>query len=203
MASTYSNKRIIVADNASTDDSIPFLQQHYPAIELLLNTANDGFAGGYNWALKQVHSDYYVLLNSDVEVSPSWIEPLISLMESDKMIGAVQPKILDYRNKDHFEYAGAGGGWIDEYGYPFCRGRIFDVCEKDMAQYEKAAPIFWVSGAAMFIRSDVYHEVGGLDEYFFAHMEEIDLSWRIQLAGYTLMTHPGSVVYHLGGGTWP
>lgn len=200
---TYANCKIIVADNASDDDSVSFLQQKYPSVEIILNPSNEGFAKGYNTALKQVEAAYYVLLNSDVEVTPSWIEPIIELMESDKKIGACQPKILSFNNKSEFEYAGASGGWIDSFGYPFTRGRVFDVCEKDRGQYDDATPCFWATGAAMFVRSDVYHEMNGLDEYFFAHQEEIDLCWRMQLFGYKIYVQPKSVVYHVGGGTLP
>ena len=164
---------------------------------------NRGFAGGYNEALRQVNSDYYVLLNSDVEVSPGWLEPVIELMEKDSAIGACQPKIKMYADKQSFEYAGAAGGWLDHLGYPFAKGRVFDVCEEDGGQYDQAEPIFWASGAAMFIRAHLFHEMGGLDRYFFAHQEEIDLCWRLQLAGYTVYSCPKSVVYHVGGGTLP
>jgi GT2 family glycosyltransferase len=203
LASAYDNLRVIVADNASTDDSVLFLQQQYPQLELLTHPVNEGFAGGYNWALKRVETDYYVLLNSDVEVTANWIRPVIAMMESDKAIAACQPKLLAWHNRGYFEYAGGAGGWIDILGYPFSRGRIFDVCEKDEGQYEQAAPVFWVSGAAMFVRSAVYHELGGFDSAFFAHQEEIDLCWRMQLAGHKLMCCPQSVVYHVGAGTLP
>ncbi len=164
---------------------------------------NGGFAKGYNDALKQVKSDYYVLLNSDVEVQPGWVSPVIDLMESDATIGACQPKILTESNRNLFEYAGASGGWIDALGYPFARGRIFDHCEEDAGQYNEQSLVFWASGAAMFVRANVYHQCGGLDEYFFAHMEEIDLCWRMQLAGYKIMACPQAIVYHVGGGTLP
>jgi len=203
LSSTYINKRIIVADNASTDESLFFLKKNYPEVEIIQNNCNEGFAKGYNLALKQVKSDYYVLLNSDVEVTPGWIEPIIILMELDKNIGACQPKILSYNNKTQFEYAGASGGWIDNFGYPFSRGRVFDICETDTGQYDDAQPCFWASGASLFIRSAVYHELKGLDEYFFAHQEEIDLCWRMQLAGHCIYVQPASVVYHVGGGTLP
>jgi len=196
-------KKIYVADNASTDDSVVFLQQHYPGITIIQNSSNEGFAKGYNTALKQVQADYYILLNSDVEVTPNWINPVIELMESDKLIAACQPKMLAYHKKDQFEYAGASGGWLDMLGYPFMRGRIFDDCEKDTGQYDDIRQCFWASGAAFFVRSEVYHEVGGLDEYFFAHQEEIDLCWRLQLAGYKIFVNPKAVVYHVGGGTLP
>ena len=203
MASDYNNKRIIVADNASSDDSVAFLQSAYPQVEILINSTNEGFAKGYNTALKQVKSEYYVLLNSDVEVTPNWIWPVIDLMESDAAIAACQPKLLAYNDKSKFEYAGASGGWIDGYGYPFLRGRIFDICETDNGQYNDIQQCFWASGAALFVKAAAYHELGGLDEYFFAHQEEIDLCWRMQLAGYKIFVQPASVVYHVGGGTLP
>ncbi|AXY72547.1 glycosyltransferase family 2 protein [Paraflavitalea soli] len=202
-ASTWTNKNIVVIDNASTDDSIPFLQAHYPAVQIVRNSANFGFAQGYNEGLKAVKGDYYVLLNSDVEVTPGWIEPVIALMESDATIGACQPKLLQYENRHLFEYAGAAGGWLDYLGYPLARGRIFDLCEPDNGQYDQAAPIFWASGAAMFVKANVYHQLGGLDAFFFAHQEEIDFCWRLQLAGYQVYACPQSVVYHVGGGTLP
>jgi GT2 family glycosyltransferase len=202
-ATAYSNKRVIVADNGSTDDSLAYLSSAFPSVEIIDNHQNLGFSGGYNSALKQVQADYYVLLNSDVEVSPGWIGPLIQLMESDPRISACQPKILSYSNKGQFEYAGASGGWLDHFGYPFARGRIFEDCEEDRGQYDDAGPCFWASGAAMAVRASVYHELGGLDDYFFAHQEEIDLCWRMQLAGYAVYVQPASVVYHVGGGTLP
>ena len=203
MQSTYAGVKIIVADNASTDDSLAFLSTAYPSVIQLRNNSNEGFAKGYNSALQQVEADYYVLLNSDVEVTPGWIEPIISLMESDQSIGACQPKVLSYHNKQYFEYAGASGGWIDKYGYAFCRGRIFDHCEKDEGQYNNTAPVFWASGCAFFVRSQVYHQLNGLDEHFFAHQEEIDLCWRMQLTGHKVYVCPSSVVYHVGGGSLP
>lgn len=203
MASTYSNKKVVVADNASTDDSMDYVKNNYPAIECLYNLNNEGFAGGYNWALKLVAADYYVLLNSDVSVTPDWIEPVITMLETDKTIAACQPKILSYHHPALFEYAGAAGGWIDSLGYPFSRGRVFDICEKDEGQYNDPQPVFWASGASMFVRAKVFHELGGLDDSFFAHQEEIDLCWRMQLAGYSIMSCPQSVVYHVGAGTLP
>ena len=203
MNASYSNFKVVVADNASTDDSVSFLQQQFSSVEIIINPSNEGFAKGYNTALKQVKADYYVLLNSDVEVTKGWIEPVIELMESDKKIGACQPKLLSFHDKSEFEYAGASGGWIDSFGYPFTRGRVFDDCEKDLGQYDDAVPCFWATGAAMFVRADVYHEMNGLDEYFFAHQEEIDLCWRMQLFGYKVYVQPKSVVYHVGGGTLP
>lgn len=203
LASTYTNKRVIVADNASTDDSVSFLQQNFPAVGIIRNNSNEGFAKGYNTVLQQVQSDFYVLLNSDVEVEAGWIEPVIQLMESDKQIAACQPKILAYNNKGSFEYAGACGGWIDRFGYPFMRGRVFDVCEMDEGQYDTPSLCFWASGAALFVRADIYHEMKGLDEFFFAHQEEIDFCWRLQLWGYKVYVQPLSRVYHVGGGTLP
>ncbi|MEO8583890.1 MAG: glycosyltransferase family 2 protein [Flavitalea sp.] len=202
-ASTYTNFSIVVADNGSTDDSVSFLNAAYPQVRLILLKENYGFAKGYNEALKQVNADYYVLLNSDVEVSPAWIEPVVALMENDKNIGACQPKLLQYGNRTSFEYSGACGGWLDRFGYPFARGRIFDHCEMDKGQYDEVAPIFWASGAGMFVRAPLYHALGGLDEYFFAHQEEIDFCWRLQLMGYAVYSCPASVLYHVGGGTLP
>lgn len=203
IASTYTNIKIMVADNASTDDSVAFLQANYPQIAILKNATNQGFAKGYNTALSQIKSDYYVLLNSDVEVAPNWIEPVITLMQSDALIAACQPKILSYNNKNNFEYAGASGGWLDGFGYPFSRGRIFDFVEADTGQFNDAAPCFWASGAALFIKANMYKIAGGLDDYFFAHQEEIDLCWRLQKLGYKIYVQPLSVVYHIGGGTLP
>jgi GT2 family glycosyltransferase len=203
LATRYARLEIVVADNASTDDSVAFLQARYPSVTVILLPQNFGFAKGYNEALQQVAADYYVLLNSDVEVQPDWVQPVIDLMEADTRIGACQPKILMEQHRNLFEYAGAAGGWIDFLGYPFARGRIFDTCEADKGQYDAVQPVFWASGAAMFVRASVYHACDGLDEYFFAHMEEIDLCWRIQLAGHRVMVCPQSVVYHVGGGTLP
>lgn len=202
-ATTYSNMELIVADNGSTDDSVSFLEKNYPAIRIIRFAVNSGFTKGYNDALKQVESDYYVLLNSDVEVIPGWLEPMVATCEQDKSIAACQPKLLAFHDRHLFEYAGAAGGWLDKYGYPFAKGRIFDICEEDNGQYDQSEPIFWASGAALFIRAAVFHEVKGFDEYFFAHQEEIDLCWRIQLAGYQVYSCPASVVYHVGGGTLP
>jgi GT2 family glycosyltransferase len=201
--STYQNLQLIVADNASTDDSLVFLKEYYPQVKIIHNPGNLGFTGGYNEALKHVEARYYILLNSDVEVVPGWIEPVVEMMEKDQLIGACQPKMMDWINRKSFEYAGAAGGWLDAFGYPFCKGRIFDYCEEDMGQFDKAEPIFWASGAALFLRSAVFHELGGFDPFFFAHMEEIDLCWRMQLAGYKVFSCPESVIYHVGGGTLP
>ena len=203
LSSDYENLRVIVADNASTDGSIFFIRNSFPNVEVIVNTENEGFAKGYNTALQSIQADYYILLNSDVEVRTDWIAPVILLMESDERIGAAQPKLLSFENKNSFEYAGACGGWIDRLGYPFARGRVFDICEKDKGQYQDAAEIFWASGAALFVRSSVFHEAGGFDEYFFAHQEEIDLCWRIKRLGYKIYVEPASVVFHVGGGTLP
>ncbi len=203
VSTSYPNYKIVVADNASSDGSILFLKEQYPEVELLQLTENFGFAKGYNEALKQVNADYYVLLNSDVEVQPNWLQPMIDLLEKNPKYGACQPKLLSYNEKHLFEYAGASGGWLDNYGYPFARGRMFDVCEEDKGQYDAAQEIFWASGAAMVVRSNVFHELGGFDPYFFAHQEEIDLCWRMQLKGYKIFCCPQSAVYHVGGGTLP
>ena len=201
LSSTYKNYSLIVADNASTDGSVQFLRSTYPQIKILTSGINNGFAKGYNTALAQVSADYFILLNSDVEVEPGWIEPVIELMESGKLIAACQPKILSYADRNKFEYAGASGGWLDNYGYPFSRGRVFDICESDSGQYDDVKQIFWASGAAFFVRAELFKKLGGFDEYFFAHQEEIDLCWRLQLAGYKIFVQPKSVVYHVGGGT--
>ncbi len=203
LASTYQNKKIIVADNASTDDSLDVLKNSFPTVEVIVNTQNDGFAGGYNWALKNIEADYFILLNSDVEVTPNWIEPIIDLMCSDVTIAACQPKLLAHKQRSMFEYAGASGGFIDYLGYPFSRGRVFDVLEEDKQQYDNTTEIFWATGAAMFVKASVYNECKGFDETFFAHMEEIDLCWRMQLLGYKIYVCPQSVVYHVGAGTLP
>ena len=193
--------RIIVADNGSTDQSVEYVKETFPEIEVIGMDKNRGFCGGYNTVLKQIQATYYVLLNSDIEVTPQWLQPVIALMDSDSSIAAAQPKILSYRNKNKFEYAGAAGGLIDKLGYPFCRGRMFDSLEEDYGQYNDTVPIFWASGACLFMRADRYHEIGGLDEDFFAHMEEIDLCWRLTRAGHTIYYQGQSTVYHVGGGT--
>ena len=193
--------RIIVVDNGSTDTSAELVRNNFPSVELLRFEKNHGFCGGYNRALKEIKSDYYVLLNSDVEVTARWLNPLIELLDVDQKIAAVQPKILAQHEKNHFEYAGAGGGFIDAFGYPFCRGRLFTFSEKDSGQYNDTREVFWASGACMVIRAEVYHTLGGLDESFFAHMEEIDLCWRIQRAGLKVFYCGGSTVFHVGGGT--
>jgi len=194
--------KIIVADNASTDDSIAVLESEFSgSVEVIKIGSNLGFCGGYNYALKLIQSEYYVLLNSDVEVTNGWIEPIINLFKRDPSVVAAQPKILSYHQKDHFEYAGAAGGFVDTLGYPFCRGRIFNFIEKDSGQYDDTRPIFWATGACLFIRAQVYHDSGGLDEVLFAHMEEIDLCWRLKRAGHQIYYVGESRVYHVGGGT--
>lgn len=195
------NAEIIVADNCSTDDSIEFLQQHYPQIRVLKNASNGGFAKGYNDALQQVTADYYVLLNSDVEVTKNWISGVINLMEKDPLIAACQPKIRSFSERSKFEYAGAAGGFIDKYGYAFCRGRILDTLEEDNGQYDDVREVFWATGACLFVRSSCFHLVGGFDADFFAHQEEIDLCWRLKNRGYKIVYSPHSTVFHVGGGT--
>lgn len=194
---------IYVADNGSTDGSPGWIEKSYPAVRLLRLDRNHGFAGGYNLALKEVEAEYYVLLNSDIEVTPSWLDPLISFMDTNKDVAACQPKIKSWHNRENFEYAGAAGGYIDKYGYPFCRGRLFSHVEKDTGQYDTIRDVFWTSGACMIVRSDAWAKCSGFDDDFFAHMEEIDLCWRLRLAGYRLCVIPGSVVYHVGGGVLP
>lgn len=195
--------RIVVADNGSTDDSVEFVAKNYPAIEILQLDKNYGFAEGYNRALQMVKAEYYILLNSDVEVTKGWIEPLIDKLQSDDRIAAVAPKLLSDVERNKFEYAGAAGGFIDFLGYPLCRGRILSTIEEDQGQYDTAREVFWASGAAFCCRADIFHQLGGFDSDFFAHMEEIDLCWRMQLSGYKIISEPRSVVYHLGGGTLP
>lgn len=192
---------IIVADNGSTDDSVDVLQQEFPEVELLQLDRNYGFAGGYNRALKQVEADFYVLLNSDVETPAGWLGPLLECLQHNPDVAAVAPKLRADLDRTKFEYAGASGGFIDFFGYPFCRGRMLRTVERDCGQYDDARDVFWASGAAFCCRADVFHALGGFDEAFFAHMEEIDLCWRMQLAGYRVRIVPQSVVYHLGGGT--
>lgn len=201
LESDYPNFTVYVADNGSTDDSLVYLKNHFPRVRRIDLKENFGFAEGYNQALKYVKSDYYVLLNSDVEVTKDWISPIIELMESDSLVAACQPKILAYHRKTHFEYAGASGGWMDSWGYPFCRGRVLSVVEEDQGQYDDTQEIFWATGAAFFIRANLFHQLGGFDGDHFAHLEEIDLCWRIKRAGYKVMVCPKSLVYHVGGGT--
>ena len=192
---------VCVADNGSTDESVAWLKAHCPDVRLIVLDKNYGFADGYNKALQQVEAEYVVLLNSDVEVTPHWLEPLVEYMNTHPEVAACQPKIRAERNKAYFEYAGASGGYLDCFGYPFCRGRIFDVVEKDEGQYNDVAPIFWATGAALFIRLKDYREAGGLDGRFFAHMEEIDLCWRLRSRGRGIVCIPQSVVYHVGAAT--
>ena len=192
---------IVIADNNSSDGSIDFLKEHYPEIRLLLFSENYGFSGGYNKALAHLSSDYFIILNSDIEVTNNWIPPLLSLFAKDDKIAAVQPKLMDFQHKDKFEYAGGAGGFIDKYGYPFCRGRIFDTIEKDYGQYDDTREIFWATGACLVIRAILFKTYGGFDNDFFAHMEEIDLCWRMKQEGYKVFYCGESKVYHVGGGT--
>ncbi|WP_257656409.1 glycosyltransferase family 2 protein [Parapedobacter lycopersici] len=199
--STYPNIEFVVGDNASSDDSVAFVRADYPTIRVITNQQNLGFAGGYNEVLKQVDADYFVLLNSDVEVTPDWIQPVIELLESQPDMAAAQPKIRSLHQRDHFEHAGAAGGYLDSYGFPFCRGRILHAIEQDNGQYDDIREVFWVSGAALFIKRTCWEVVGGFDDDFFAHMEEVDLAWRLKLMGYRMGYCPKSVVFHVGGGT--
>lgn len=192
--------RIIVADNASTDDSVSFVKRTYPNIEIVQNESNGGFAKGYNDALKKIQAPFYLLLNSDIEVSENWLEPLMKCME-DELVAGCQPKILAFHDKSKFEHAGASGGFLDHNFYPFCRGRILSLTEHDLGQYNGETEIFWSSGACMLLRSELFHEARGFDEDFFAHMEEIDLCWRIKRKGFAFKVVPSSKVYHVGGGT--
>ena len=194
---------VYVADNASTDDSVAFVSANFPTVSIVVNSTNTGYAGGYNEALQHIEADIYALVNSDIEVTENWLQPIIKAFQNEPTTAIIQPKILDYKNKDYFEYAGAAGGFIDQYGYPFCRGRIFDTLEKDNGQYDSNQEIFWASGACFFIRSAFYKELNGFDTSFFAHQEEIDLCWRMQLAGYELYACPKAIVYHVGAGTLP
>ena len=192
---------IVVADNGSTDDSVPVIERDFPAVRLVQLDKNYGFADGYNRALAQVEAEYYLLLNSDVEVTQGWIVPLLTFMEQNPAAVACQPKILSYNHKERFEYAGASGGFIDRYGYPYCRGRVFDTVEVDNGQYDDVCRVFWATGAAMMVRSDAFRNAGGLDGRFFAHMEEIDLCWRMLARGGEIYVVPQSTVYHVGGAT--
>ena len=192
---------IVVADNASTDDSVAVVAKDFPGVRLIRLDRNYGFADGYNKALEQVDAEYFLLLNSDVEVTEGWLEPLLSFMEGNPSAVACQPKILAYNNKTHFEYAGASGGFIDRYGYPYCRGRLFDSVEEDKGQYDSPCRVFWATGAAMMVRSAAFRKVCGLDGSFFAHMEEIDLCWRLLARGGEIYAVPQSRVYHVGGAT--
>lgn len=194
---------VYVADNGSSDHSTELLKEQFPEVKIVDLKKNYGFAEGYNQALKHVNAEYFVLLNSDVEVTPGWLDPCIRLMEEDKTLAVVQPKILSYNQPHKFEYAGAAGGFIDIFGYPFCRGRMLNRTEPDLGQYNQVTPIFWASGACMFIRSEAFRTAGGFDGDFWAHMEEIDLCWRLKNQGYKIACQPESAVFHLGGGTLP
>ncbi len=200
----YSDKNIsdiYIIDNCSSDNSIGFIKINYPEVNIIKHNKNYGFAEGYNKGLKNISSEYLVLLNNDVEVTKNWLNPMLKKMENNKLIGACQPKILSYNEKNKFEYAGACGGYLDLLGYPFCRGRIFDHIEKDIGQYDDDKEIFWASGACIMVKNEIFKKLGGFDKSFFAHMEEIDLCWRIKAEGYINYCYPESVVYHLGGGT--
>lgn len=194
------NATVYVADNASTDNSVDFVKQTFPSVKIIQNKENGGYAKGYNDALKRIDADVFCLLNSDVEVTPNWLTPIIKTFEENKSTAIIQPKLLDYKRKDYFEYAGAAGGFIDKYGYPYCRGRIFDTIEKDNNQY-KDSDIFWASGACFFIRKSVFETLNGFDESFFAHMEEIDLCWRAHNLGFNIKYVEASTVFHVGGAT--
>jgi GT2 family glycosyltransferase len=195
------DSRVIVADNNSSDASVEWLKFNHPEVEVIVNPKNTGYAGGYNEALKLIDAEFYVLLNSDIEVTSDWIKPMETLFDTDAQIAAIQPKIRGFKHRDQFEYAGAAGGYLDRMGYPFCRGRIFEETEVDIGQYDDAREVFWASGACMFVRSSVFHACHGFDESFFAHMEEIDLCWRMKNKGFKVMVEPKSVVFHIGGGT--
>jgi GT2 family glycosyltransferase len=203
LTTTYSNATFYVADNNSSDNSVSFIKENFPLVTIIEIPVNEGFAKGYNVALKQVEADIYVLLNQDIEITPRWIEPIVAMFAVNNKLGAVQPKLLAFNKKKEFEYAGAAGGYIDWLGYAFCRGRFFQTMETDHRQYDNNADIFWASGAAMFVRSDVYHQLGGLDASFFAHQEEIDLCWRMKNAGYDIKYCHESTVYHVGGSSLP
>lgn len=194
---------VVVADNGSTDDSVVLLEREFPSVEVLRLDRNYGFAGGYNRALKQIEADFYLLLNSDVETPAGWLEPLVECLDAHPDVAAVAPKLRADADRSKFEYAGASGGYIDFLGYPFCRGRMLRTVEYDRGQYDDERDVFWASGAAFCCRAEVFHALGGFDDDFFAHMEEIDLCWRMQLAGYRVRIVPQSVVYHWGGGTLP
>ena len=194
---------VYVADNASTDNSLELLRTHFPEVKLVILEKNWGFAEGYNKALKQIDAEYYLLLNSDIEVTHHWLTPMIEFLDSHDDVAACQPKLLSIFDKDSFEYAGASGGYLDRFGYPFCRGRIFETVEKDNGQYDYATDILWATGAALMIRAKDYWEAGGLDGRFFAHNEEIDLCWRLRIMGRRIVCLPESYVYHVGGGTLP
>jgi len=192
---------IYVADNASTDNSLALISEKFPTVKTVLLDKNYGFAGGYNKALAQIKASYFVLLNSDIEVTENWLQPLLNYMNKNKDVAACQPKIKSFYNRDYFEHAGASGGFIDYLGFPFCRGRVVGTAEMDRGQYDTVIDVFWATGACLLIRSELYNQVGGLDDEFFAHMEEIDLCWRLRSRGFRIVCIPQSVVYHVGGGT--
>ncbi|MDY5968728.1 MAG: glycosyltransferase family 2 protein [Bacteroidales bacterium] len=194
---------VIIADNGSNDDSLEWLKKTYPSLRIIALDKNYGFAEGYNKALLQIEADYYVLLNDDVEVTPNWTTPIVTMLDADKQAAIAQPKLLMYTQRDTFEYAGGAGGYIDKCGYPFCRGRLFSTLEHDKGQYDDVCELFWASGAAMFVKATAWKQLGGLDGDFFAHMEEIDFCWLAKNAGYKVLYCPQSVVYHVGGGTLP
>lgn len=203
LRNTSANSEIIIADNASTDGSLEYLEKEHPSTRIIKLDKNYGFTGGYNKSLAQIEAEYYILLNSDVEVTPGWDVPLLNILDTQPDVGAVMPKMLSYYNHHEFEYAGAAGGFIDKYGYPFCRGRVFHTLEKDNGQYDGVHEIFWATGACIAVRSKLYHQLGGLDDLLFAHMEEIDFCWRLHHKKYKVLVTSESVVYHLGGGTLP
>ena len=196
-----SEATVYVVDNASSDDSIVYVSEFFPSVKIIQNKVNGGYAKGYNDALKNISEDIFVLLNSDVEVTKNWLPPILSEFEKDASVVAAQPKGLDYKNNEYFEYAGAAGGFIDKYGYPYCRGRVFNTLEKDMGQYNDVSQIFWASGACMFVKAKAFWQAGGLDEDYFAHQEEIDLCWRLQAKGGKILYVGASEVYHVGGAT--
>ncbi len=196
-----SEATVYVVDNASSDDSIVYVSEFFPSVKIIQNKVNGGYAKGYNDALKNISEDIFVLLNSDVEVTKNWLPPILSEFEKDASVVAAQPKVLDYKNNEYFEYAGAAGGFIDKYGYPYCRGRVFNTLEKDMGQYNDVSQIFWASGACMFVKAKAFWQAGGLDEDYFAHQEEIDLCWRLQAKGGKILYVGASEVYHVGGAT--
>ncbi len=197
------NVSVVVADNASTDDSLSYLREHHPNVRMIVLDKNYGFAEGYNMALRQIDAEYYVLLNSDAEVTEGWLQPMLDLMHRHPETAACMPKILSAEDRTRFEHAGAAGGFMDKYGYTFCRGRLFDTTEKDCGQYDTEAEIFWASGACCMIRAELFREFDGFDGFFFAHMEEVDLCWRMKNAGYSIRCTPESTVYHVGGGMLP
>jgi GT2 family glycosyltransferase len=198
---TYTNKEIYVVDNNSTDDSVQMVSNFFPSIHLIQMASNKGYASSYNYALSEIKSDYFILLNSDIKVTPAFIDPVIALMESNPAIAICQPKLRSLAEQETFEYAGAAGGWIDRLGYPFAKGRVLLTLERDGGQYDQVEPVFWATGACMFLKSIVYRSIGGFYDYYYMHQEDIDLCWRAQRAGFKVYTCPDSVVYHIGGGS--